>query len=292
MPGVTGERSHPIMGSGFPSDRPGRSVDEGVGMNRYVSAVSVAAALIVLGASPARADTTVHGKLMPENRSGVHGTVSLTARDDGALEVSVEARGLIPGPHAQHIHGHAGGGRLQCATMRDDEDGDGWLTNEEATGEYGQVTVSLTTRGSTSATSGLALDRMPVADAEGRMSYRRTIPAGRLPRGLVENLAHVHVVVHGVDANDNGRYDLRGLGESTFAKNLGVSGVPEEATNPTACAVVMGASAGHMPTGGVETGGAPPAGRPGLMALLGVGLLSLASWFAVRGRARTRRRVS
>jgi hypothetical protein len=33
-------------------------------------------------------------------------------------------------------------------------------------------------------------------------------------------------VQHGLDVNGNDKYDLEGLGESTFAKSLGVSGVP------------------------------------------------------------------
>jgi hypothetical protein len=115
--------------------------------------------------------------------------------------------------------------------------------------------LSLTTKGDTSATSGLALDRMPVADTQGRLSYHRTIPAATLPEGLVDSLSRLHVVQHGIDANDNGKYDLKALGESTFAKKLGLPNVPEEATNPATCGVVTGAGSGMPPHGGIETGG-------------------------------------
>ena len=71
------------------------------------------------------------------------------------LRIRIEAQGLVPGPHAQHLHGALGAHHFQCATMRDDTDGDGWLTNEEASGEYGDVFMALTTSGAVSATSGL-----------------------------------------------------------------------------------------------------------------------------------------
>jgi hypothetical protein len=58
-----------------------------------------------------------------------------------------------------------------------------------------------------------------------------------------------------IDANGNDRYDLKALGESSFARSLGMPNVPEEATNPAACGVVTGAAAPMPPHGGVETGG-------------------------------------
>jgi hypothetical protein len=172
-----------------------------------------------------------------------------------------------------------------CATLRSDKDGDGWLTNEEATGEYGNVFLALTTRGDTSAKSGLAVDRMPVADEQGRLRYDRTIPKDALPAGLLGNLGHLHVVQHGIDANDNGKYDVKALGESSFARSLGVKGVPEEATDPASCGMVTGVGAGHMPVGGVETGGGtqgPPDRRP--LAALGAGLLALGCGIGLRVR--------
>jgi hypothetical protein len=218
------------------------------------SAGAVTLVLVCLG-GPAWADTSVHARLHPQNDSGAGGTATLTATDNGDLRVRIHARGLLPGPHAQHVHGSLEGGRHMCATMADDRNGDGVLTNEEGTGEYGSIFLSLTTSGDTSATSGLALDRMPVADANGKLRYHRTIPAAALPEGLVESLSQLHVVQHGIDDNDNGRYDLAALGESTFARKLGLPQVPEEATNPATCGVVTGAGSPHPPHGGIETGG-------------------------------------
>ena len=256
------------------------------------SAIALAlGGVLAWGVAPAAADTTVTAQLSEANNSGVSGTARLTATDDGELRVVIHAEGLVPGlPHAQHIHGTTTGGHFLCPTMEADTDGDGLLTNEEATGEYGQVFLALTTRGDASATSGLAIDRMPVADASGRIDYDRTLPADQLPDGLLDQLAHVHVVQHGIDVNGNGQYDLEGAGVSTFAENLGMADVPEEATNPASCGVLTGAMAPTAPRGGVETGGADPQPNAVNVPLVALGgLLLLASVAALyrtrRGRA-------
>jgi hypothetical protein len=238
-------------------------------------------ALVLLGAPSAWADTTVTAHLKGSNHSGVTGAATLTATDGGGLRVVIHARGFVPGiPHAQHIHGAMGGGHFRCPSAADDLDGDGLLTNEEAAGEYGNVFLALTTKGDTSTKSGLALDRMPVADASGHLDYERTFSPSELPKGLVEHLSEVHVVQHGIDVNHNGRYDVAGAGVSTFAENLGVSGVPEEATDPASCGVVTGAMAPMSPRGGVETGGGPSGSVNAPLAALGV-LLVLGSLAAL-----------
>ena len=255
--------------------------------SRGVIRVGVPTVLLWVGAVVPAAAQTVSADLVEQNHSGVHGTVSITVTDAGDLRVRIRAHGLLPGPHAQHLHGAAGGMHFACATMRNDTNGDGWLTNEEATGEYGNVFLSLTTRGDTSARSGLAVDRMPVADANGDLRYDRTIPRADLPPGLVRNLDHLHVVQHGIDANGNGKYDVQALGESSFARSLGVTGVPEEATDPASCGMVTGVGAGQMPVGGVETGGgtAGPADRTPLTAL-GAAMVAVAAALGLRRRRR------
>jgi hypothetical protein len=227
-----------------------------VGSTRGLVTAGLALAASVVCAGPAAADTTVSARLDGINHSGVHGTARLTARDDGSLTVVVHGRGYAPGlPHAQHLHGSLGGGHFMCPSMQADTDGDGVVTNEEGAGEYGTIFMTLTTRGDASPTSGLALDRMPVADAEGRIDYRRTFAPAEVPRGLLRRLSEVHVVQHGIDADHNGKYDVAALGVSTFAQNLGIPDVPEEATDPAACGVLTGAASGVHPHGGVETGG-------------------------------------
>ena len=189
---------------------------------RFSALVLALAGLLLVTVAPVRADTTVTAQLDEANGSGVTGTATLTATDNGGLRVVIQGEGYVPGvPHAQHIHGSTSAGHFMCPSMEDDADGDGLLTNEEASGEYGQVFMALTTEGDASAESGLALDRMPVADASGRIEYDRTFSADELPDGLVDQLAHVHVVQHGIDVNGNGEYDIEGAGVSTFAENLG-----------------------------------------------------------------------
>jgi hypothetical protein len=172
--------------------------------------------------------------------------------------------------------------------MKDDKNGDGVLTNEEAMGEYGSIFFALTTRGDSSAKSALAVDRMPVADAKGNLNYRRTFSPQRVPDALLHHLSELHVVQHGIDVNGNGRYDVKALGVSTFARNLGAPGVPEEATDPATCGLVTGAGAAMSPHGGVETGGGPADGNSGSLALLG-GLMMAAAVTLVGLRVRPRR---
>jgi len=253
---------------------------------RCLSMTSVVAALLLWGGPAAMADTTVKAQLRETNDSGVSGTATLTATDSGGLTVVIRARGLVPGaPHAQHLHGSTAGGHFMCPTMADDTDGDGLLTNEEAAGEYGDVFMALTTSGDASADSGLAVDRMPVADESGRVDYERAFTHDELPDGLLDQLAHVHIVQHGIDVNGNGTYDVEGAGVSTFAENLGVPDGPEEATDPASCGVVTGAMAPTAPVGGVETGGGD--GDRDLLklpiAVLGAVLLAGATLILVRG---------
>jgi hypothetical protein len=238
----------------------------------------------------AAADTTVKAKLVEQNGSGATGTVSLTALDNGGLRVVIRSQGLVPGqPHAQHIHGSAHGGHFGCPTLdKNDKDGDGVLTNEEATGEYGTVFVALTTEGGSTPQDGLDVKRMPVADSEGRVNYERTFPAEVVPEGLVKHLSSVHVVQHGIDHNNNGKYDVDALGVSTFAESLGAKDVPEEATNPASCGVVQGAGMSGRPRGGVETGGAPGPDLNAPLAAAGAALLLLSAAFAVSAAARSR----
>jgi hypothetical protein len=244
------------------------------------------AAVLVMLCLPAgaAADTTVKAKLVEQNGSGASGTASLTATDNGGLRVVIRSQGLVPGqPHAQHIHGsEGGGGHSRCpAVQMNDTDGDGVLTNEEATGEYGTIFLALTIRGGATPQDGLDVDRMPVADSAGRLDYERTFPAQMVPDGLLEHLSSLHVVQHGIDVNNNDKYDLDALGVSTFAENLGVRDVPEEATNPASCGVVEGAGTAGRPRGGVETGGSAAPDLNARLAVAGAALLLLSVALAV-----------
>jgi hypothetical protein len=240
--------------------------------------LALPAAAVFLLATPtaALADESVHVKLLELNNSGATGTATLTALDDGDLKISIRSSGLVPGsPHAQHLHGSTDGMDFHCPDMSADRNGNGYVSTEEGMPVYGDIFVSLTTKGDTAKASGLAVDRMPVANAKGNLKYDRTIPGADLPPGTVKHLKDLHIVQHGVDANGNGKYDLAGLGESTLAKSAGLTGIPEEATDPALCGMVSGAAAGSVPVGGVATGDGSTADRAavwygtGGLALLG-----------------------
>lgn len=251
------------------------------------SLILAAASAVLCIPTSAVADTTVKAKLVEQNGSGAKGTASLTAIGNGGLKVVIRSQGLVPGqPHAQHIHGSAGGRHFMCPTLKkNDTDGDGVLTNEEATGEYGTIFLSLTTRGGATPLDGLDVARMPVADSTGRLNYERTFTASMVPDGLLEHLSSLHVVQHGIDVNNNGKYDVAALGVSTFAKNLGAANVPEEATNPASCGVVEGAGAAEPARNGVETGGAPASDLNAPLAAAGAALLLLSAALLLWRRA-------
>lgn len=83
--------------------------------------------------------------------------------------------------------------------------------------------MSFTTSGDTSPASGLALDRMPVAKDNGKLTFRRTI---ELPAEVADNLDEKHIVVHGHDIDGDGGYD---------AGPITALGAPLEAELPVAC---------------------------------------------------------
>lgn len=218
-----------------------------------VLAAVPAAVFLTLGLSgPALAES---GKayqidLAQLNDSGSRGTVMLSIKGN-QLTVQIESEGMVPGqPSAQHLHGSTKGHDFHCPDASDDTDGDGVLSNTEATKDYGDINISLTTSGDTKATSGLAVDRMPVADKQGKVSYKRTITVGQ---DVVDHIKDLHVVQHGIDRNKNNKYDFEGAGKSELDPKL-----PQEATAPTNCGEVKGAAVGSIPVGGIETGGGAP----------------------------------
>ncbi|WP_405778580.1 hypothetical protein [Streptomyces sp. NBC_00859] len=214
------------------------------------------------------------------NDSGASGTAMLSV-EGTRLTVKIEAHGLVPGqPHAQHIHGSTDGHDFHCPTASADKNGDGIVTTAEGIPDYGNIHISLTTKGDTSMKSGLAVDRMPVADKNGDLSYSRTID---VTQATADHIKDLHVVQHGIDPNKNGKYDF-GKGKSELDPKL-----PQEATAPTDCGMVKGAAVGSVPVGGVETGSGSTNGieSPGLIAGGGIALLAAAGLFAARRRLLT-----
>lgn len=250
---------------------------------RFAALTALPAALMLGVAVPASAqEGDAHQiDLTQLSDSGSSGTAFLSV-EGNELTVKIEAEGLTPNsPHAQHLHGSTEGKDFRCPTPEADKDGDGIVSTPEGIPSYGDIMISLTTDGDTSKDSGLAVDRMPKADANGELSYERTL---EVSDDVAEHIKDLHLVQHGLDANDNGKYDTD-AGESPLDPKL-----PLEATAPAACGMVKGAAIGSMPVGGVETGGAGTGGTesPALIAAGGAGLVGAAGAlvFARRRQAR------
>lgn len=178
---------------------------------------------------PAPGGTQTQAKLKPLNNSTAKGTSTVTVTGR-RLQVSVDANRLLKGmPHAQHIHlGQRA--RNECPNVRDDKNADHRLSTAEGQPAYGPVRVSLTKRGDTSAKSTLAVNRFPKA-RERQINYDRSIrTTNRVARGISNGKAVV--VVHGIDYNQNGKYDFA-AGRSELDRTL-----PAEATDPVTCGVL------------------------------------------------------
>lgn len=158
-----------------------------------------------------------------DNGSSVRGSSRLWL-EGTRLRVRLQAMGLDALPHAMHIHGHNHPEVAFCPRReaRNDLVADGLIETVEGLEDYGPILVSFTTRGDTSPSSALALDRFPVANEDGKLFYQRSIS---IPRDVANRLGQFHIVVHGEDLNDNGRYGGR----------ITALGAPLEAELPVAC---------------------------------------------------------
>jgi hypothetical protein len=172
--------------------------------------------------------TDFEAKLNPLNRSGAEGHAMLE-KNGKKVQIEIHTKGLAPElPHAQHIHGFKKA-MSECPTMAD-AGRDNVLTTTEGLPAYGPIQVSLTTKGDTSPNSALAVDRFPVANAKGSVDYQRSIS---VPSNVAKNLGEKVIVQHGVDLNNNGRYDFKAAGKSELDPSL-----PQEATAPANCGVI------------------------------------------------------
>ena len=192
-------------------------------------------------AAPASSTTTsTHGyvaravtHLDPLNNSGVSGTgvVSLKVSKN-RIDVVVRARGLLANtPHAMHIH-WGPSAKHECPTVKQDANHDHRLNVAEGLPSYGGIRVSLTTRGDTSPKSALAVDRFSTAPG-GKLVYKRYSIKVDPRTAAAVRAGQAVLVVHGLDYNQNGKYDFAGAGASELNKD-----VPAEATDPAACGVL------------------------------------------------------
>ena len=168
--------------------------------------------------------------LDPLNNSGASGTANLALEGD-QLTTDIASEGLAPGlPHAQHIHGLEQA-ISECPTILNDQNGDNLVNTTEGEPSYGPILTSLTTEGDTSPESALAVDRFPVANEDGTLSYGRTFG---VPTNVADRLEEFAIVQHGVDLNGNGVYDEEAAGPSDLDPSL-----PQEATLPANCGVIV-----------------------------------------------------
>ncbi len=160
-----------------------------------------------------------------DSGSDVHGLAELV-RVDGKLKVEVEAYGLSPLlPHLMHIHGELEA-ENECPGPDFRAGGVSNRLIETADGlpAYGPIQVTFSTKGDTSAKAGLDLATAPVADKHGKLSYQRVLLD--VPKNLLDELDDLHIVIHGEDLDDDGKYD---------PKPITALGVPLEAELPVAC---------------------------------------------------------
>jgi hypothetical protein len=175
-------------------------------------------------------ETTVHARLNSLNNSGATGKASVEV-EGKTIKVYYKANGLAPNlPHAAHIH-YGAEARHECPTFKDDTNHDFRLNVAEGLPEYGPIAVSLTTRGDTSPGSALAVDRFSTAP-KGKIRYRRVITTSSAVSHAISKGEGV-LVIHGIDYNNNGKYDFAGAGKSELDPKL-----PAEATDPAVCGVL------------------------------------------------------
>ena len=228
-------------------------------MKRPTPLVLGAAALAMLGtaalgsgpalaAQPASKDKSVQleATLTELNGSGASGTVTASVKNQKIEFIQVTAEGLTPdAPHAQHIH-YGNDALNECPTIELDVDGNGFIDTVEGVPAYGPVVVSLNTTGDTTPASFLDVTRFPVS-SDGSYEYFRTnieftdvsgtgyTGAGGSAKQIADSIREGEgvVVIHGIDYNGSGGYDLgeRGVSELTSA-------LPAEATDPAVCGVL------------------------------------------------------
>lgn len=160
------------------------------------------------------------------------GVTRIKTLPNGKVQVKVRATGLAPGlPHAMHLHGFAGEETDQGCPGPAQAGADGVVTTVDGIPSYGGILASLTTRGGTSPDSALALDRFPVANEQGRISYSRTF---RNSTALAE-ADTVQVVVHGIDFDGNGEYAFNADDPYASRSSSLSDAIPLETTVPVLC---------------------------------------------------------
>lgn len=191
----------------------------------YVGLAVVVSSVLGAVASATNAKTRFQATLAPvlhnpsaDGGSNVTGTARLKVTGT-EVHVNIHVRGLSPNlPHAMHIHGILGDSNI-CPPESADTNADGLISLEEGAPFYGPIDTSFTTTGDTSPSSGLALERFPVADADGSLNYNRTFT---IPQNVIDSLGSLHIVVHGLARDGNATGPVGGY-DSLFEAVLPVA---------------------------------------------------------------------
>lgn len=201
-----------------------------------------------LPAPPSSAATGWLAALKPVTANNVTGSgkgwITLTGR---TADITLQVSGLLNAAHPANIRIDGAG---TCPIQPADHAGNASISLSDGVPAYGKVGTSLTTTGDTSPASVLAVSRFP---SVGNYTYRRSFD---LDDAVLANLRKgtAVLVVHGVDYNNNGKYDSV-LGTSELSGSL-----PAEATDPALCAAFVPAQMPAVPTGSADTGGGSAAG--------------------------------
>lgn len=203
------------------------------GTKRIAGALLVLAASFAVAAGPVLAASgtfIAHTTPVPHTASGsglnVTGTATLELQSK-KLTAHITASGLSPNlPHLMHIHGVIGA-QNDCPSSSADENGDGFIDTVDGLPDYGPVLVTFSTTGDTSAAAAFNLEVAAVADASGRIDYTRTF---KIPKAVAMDISNLHVVIHGADLDESGRYD-------GAMSSLGM-GIPLEAELPVSCGTI------------------------------------------------------
>jgi hypothetical protein len=181
-------------------------------------------------ASSEAAGLRTTGDLAPVPYSKVKGVGDATVRLNGDVaSVALNTNGLVNSQHAMHIHA---GARGECPTGAAARlhGGHRVIATHDGVAWYGPPVAALTLTGDATPKSILAFKRFPTV---GNIRYSRQIRVGPVVASYIRNKNAV-VVVHGIDYNGNGTYDLTALDRSDLKRSL-----PGEITAPALCGALV-----------------------------------------------------
>ncbi|MET3805690.1 hypothetical protein ABIB25_002694 [Nakamurella sp. UYEF19] len=244
-----------------------------------VAGLSVCGGLLAPSAAtaapaPALPDTSVSAKTLnyyaalapiAQNRVTASGGVWISLTGNSA-KFTLQVAGVLGGaPHPAQLWVGSDG---KCPGAGD-AGTDGTISLSDETPVLGTVGAALTTSGDTSASSALAMARYPT---QANYTYTRTFAVDDATAAAVRAGTAV-LVVHGVDANKNGKYD------GVMGTNA-AAGLPAEATDPALCGSFVAAQVMQfVPTGSADTGGGSTADSTVPATEVTVGIVALLAAF-------------